>query len=334
MSAAGNCLTCGNGACSRNAADRQRGGHRAFILDEIWPEYRAFLDHEVRPGDQILAPGLFGRAGLPRYDWGPGASHGAGLATLARHLAFRLVRDRPGAQRQPVYLEHDRRIFAALARRLDYHADRLVIDQRFLPFAWRAGVLGGRAYDVLMVRYPLQALHDRLDAMAGPASLRDYRAPDELVQDEAAALARAGRIVTPHHGIAGLFPGRALRLDWQRPPAFKVQPGRRVAFLGPVIGRGGLERARALARHLPEPLIVFGTDLEPGAFDGVAVERRAWGAPGLNGVGAIFHPAAMTSQPRRLLQAAAAGIAIHATEGAGLAPGEWLPLAALDAGNG
>lgn len=331
MSAPGNCLTCGNGACSRNAADRQRGGRRAFILDEVWPEYRAFLGQVRNPGDQVLAPGLFGRA---RYDWGQGAGHGAGLATIARHLALRLVRDRPGAQRQPVYLAHDRRIFAALARRLDYHADRLVIDQRFLPFAWRAGVLGGRTYDVFMVRYPFQALHDRLDSMAGAASLRDYRAPEDLVQDEAAALARAARIVTPHHGIANLFPGRSLRLDWQRPPAFRVQPGRRVAFLGPAIGRGGLDQARALARHLPEPLIVFGRDLEPGAFDGVPVERRIWGPGGLDGVGAIFHPAAMTNQPRRLLQAAAAGIAIHATEGAGLAPGEWLPLSALDAAKG
>lgn len=308
-----------------------RGGRRAFILDEVWPEFRAFLARERGEGDQVLAPGLFGHA---RYAWGAGVERGAGLAAAARHLAMRIVRDRPGAQRQPAYLRHDRQVFEALLRRLDYHADRLVIDQRFLPFAARAGVLGGRRYDVLMVRYPLAALHERLDALAlaegASPSLSDFRAPGDLVRDEAAGLAGAARLVTPHHGIAGLFPGRALPLDWARPAPLAAAPGGRVAFLGPAIGRNGLAVARALARGLADPLIVFGPDLEPGAWAGVAIERRAFGPGWLDGIGAILHPAAMTAQPRRLLQALANGVTLYATEGAGLAPGDWQPLSAFD----
>ncbi|MDD3446348.1 MAG: hypothetical protein PHS60_13110, partial [Zavarzinia sp.] len=254
---------------------------------------------------------------------------------LARHGAMRLVRDMPGALRQPVYLRHDEAMGRALLRHLDYHADRLVIDQRLLPVAWRAGVLGGRHYDVVMTRYPLAALHAALDALAtanpGSRTLADFRAPADLVADEAAALAGAERIVTPHHGIADLFGPRAHRLDWVLPAPVSARRGDRVAFLGPAIGRAGLAVARGFAARLRKPLIVFGPDLEgDGAWDGIPVERRAFGPGWLDGIGAIIHPAAMTHQPRRLLQAIANGVRVHATAGAGLAPGQWRPLADFD----
>jgi hypothetical protein len=46
----------------------------------------------------------------------------------------------------------------------------------------------------------------------------------------------------------------------------------------------------------------------------------------LDGIGAILHPAAMTHQPRALLQAIANGVRVYATPACGLAPADYLPL--------
>jgi len=72
---------------------------------------------------------------------------------------------------------------------------------------------------------------------------------------------------------------------------------------------------------------VFGAMLEGAeAWAGVTIERRGFGPNCLDGIGAILHPAALTAQPRRLLQAAASGVAVYATAACGMDPGEWRPL--------
>jgi hypothetical protein len=218
-----------------------------------------------------------------------------------------------------------------MARRLDYRAQHLVIQQSFLPFLWREGVLGGRTFDVLMNRYPFTELHQRLDTVyaAHPESqtIHDFRAPTELVEDEAEALDAARRVITPHHDIALRFRGRGFWLNWQRPPIIARQRGNRVAFLGPTIARQGIYEARDIGRKLKTPLIVFGADLEGGNFwDGIRIERRHFRDNWMDGIGAIIHPAAVTHQPRRLLQAMEHGITVYAPASCGLAPGAFQPI--------
>jgi hypothetical protein len=311
-----------------------RGGMTAWIIDEVWPEYRAFVAGRMQPEDQLLAPGLDGRSVLGRYAWDLPVSHGAGWATLRRHLAMRRVRDKSGRERQQAYLHHDGRVAAALARRLDYHADHLVIEQTFLPWFAASGLLGGRSYDVLMTRYPLAEVHRKLDAVAaeweGSPTIADYRADAALADAEQRALGGAAGIVTPHHGIAALFPGKALLLDWQASLPKGPAAGRRVGFLGPTVARQGAHWVRERARGLAQPLVVFGSELEGvGFWDGVAIERRPFGADWLADIGAILHPAAMTNQPRRLLRAYEQGIEIYATPGSGLDPRHYRPLQAF-----
>jgi hypothetical protein len=62
------------------------------------------------------------------------------------------------------------------------------------------------------------------------------------------------------------------------------------------------------------------------SWSGLAIERRAFGAGWLDGIGAILHPATLTSQPRRLLQAIAAGVTVYATPASGLDPADYRPL--------
>ena len=247
---------------------------------------------------------------------------------------MRRVAQAPGGIRQRTYLAHDRQVARTLARRIDHRCGHLVVAQTLLPWLEETGALGGRSFDVLMSRYPFGEIHRRLDAAAaelGPsATIGDFRADPDLVEREAALLARARRIFTPHHDLAALFPAQAARLAWHRPPPLPRAAGNRVAFLGPTIARQRPDLVRALAGALPEPLLVFGAMLEgPDYWAGIAVERRGFSANWLDGIGAILHPATLTARPGRLLQALASGVAIYATPACGLDPADWRPLAAF-----
>lgn len=328
------CVSCGVSACAmhhRHGRDEQVVPVRtAWLLDDVWPEYASYVAATVGDDDQLIAPGLFGKALPRRYDWGKQANHISTAATAARHWAMRRTRSAPGHVRQRGYLAHDRLLALRLAPAIDYRARHLVIAQAWLPWLAEAGVLGGRSYDVLMSRYPLADIHRLLDKAAqelGPAAdatITDFRAPDALVRQEMQALAGARRIITPHHGIAALFPLQALTLAWHLPPVRPRRVGDRTAFLGPSLARQRPDLAKAAARDLAEPLVLFGPP-SPNWSDGT-VESRRLDADWLNDIGTILHPATMTAQPRRLLEALAYGVTIRATPECGLADTDFTPL--------
>jgi hypothetical protein len=300
----------------------------AWILDDAWPETASMVAASFRAGDQLLAPGIFGFP-LKRYDWPIPASHSASLETARRHWSMRRVAKARGDVRQSAYLRHDRLIARQLARAMDYRARHLVVAQAWLPWLHEAGALGGRTFDVVMNRYPLGEIHRLLDQAAaemGPsATIADYRADAELVALEARLLDRARRVYTPHHGIAALFPDRAVKLAWHRPKRTAREEGNRVAFLGPTIASQRPDIARKLAMELDQPLVVFGPILE-AAWDGVQIEQRKMGPNWLSDIGTIMHPTTMTHQPRALLNALAYGVTIYATPTCGLDPADYRPL--------
>ena len=324
----------------RHGVEAAPAARISYVMDDVWPEYASMIAASLRPDDQLLAPGLFGPRPA-RYRWpvpaqpaGTPAQHAAALATARRHLAMRRVAKAKGGVRQRAYLAADRDVARALAKAIDYRAGHLVVAQAWLPWLDEAGMLGGRSYDVAMSRYPFAEIHRRLDEAAaeigGSPTIADFRADPELVARETALLARARRIVTPHHGIAALFPEQAMRLAWHRPSPARRAGGDRVAFLGPTIARQRPDIARTLAARIDTPLILFGEMLEGAdVWEGLAIERRSFGPGCFDGIGAILHPATLTSQPRRLLQALAAGVTIYATPASGLDPADYQPIAAF-----
>ena len=301
----------------------------AWVLDDVWPETASMVAEMSGAGDQLIAPGI--RPGLPRrYDWplrGQAPANAADDPPPSRH-APQSPR-RPAACASAPISNRTGWLARRLARAIDYRARHLVVAQSWLPWLDEAGALGGRTFDVVMCRYPLGEVHRMLDQAAAEigksSTIADFRADPALVEREAGLLARARRIVTPHHGIAALFPGRALLLAWHRPPSSPREPGTRVAFLGPTLARQRPDIARRLASSLDQPLIVLGRVIEP-LWDGVAIERRPMGPGWLDGIGAILHPASLTSQPRALLDALANGVSVYATETCGLAPSDYAPL--------
>lgn len=323
------CASCDETGCGMHKIVQALPGERtAFVLDDVCPETASMVAEMFGADDQLIAPGTW--PGFPsRYAWPKHGQAPAKLQTIARHLAMRRVAKAPGGVRQRTYLDHDRRLARRLAKAIDYRSRHLVVAQSWLPWLDEAGALGGRTVDVVMSRYPLGEVHRMLDAAAaeiGPSStIADFRADPALVEREAELLAGAQRIITPHHGIASLFPGRTLLLAWHRPSASAREPGTRVAFLGPTIARQRPDIARRLASSLDQPLIVLGPVIEP-LWEGVAIEHRQLGPGWLDGIGAILHPASLTNQPRALLEALASGVSVYATETSGLARSDYAPL--------
>ena len=326
------CATCGVSECRLSHVRRgvePLPERTSFVLDEVWPEHRALVGETAGPEDQVLIPGIPG-ARIQRYAWGLG-SPVASRATLLRHIAMRRVASARGAIRQAAYGAADERLATDMGRRIDFRARHLVVSQTLAPYLWRQGLLGGRSFDILLTRFPMADLHARLDVLAKAhpksSTLDDFRAPDGLVRAEADALAQARQVITPHHLLARAFDTRGRQLEWERPQPRPRRPGTRVAFLGPTIARQGAYEVRDMAARLSQPLIVFGADLEgPDFWNGVAIERRRMDARWLDDLGSILHPAAMTSAPRRLIEAVTHGVTVYALETCGLAPSDWRPL--------
>lgn len=325
------CASCDETGCDMHKLFQvaERPAERvAWVLDDAWPETASMIAASFGPKDQLITPGLF--PGWPqRYCWPVKSERRAMLATARRHWEMRRVAKASGAIRQRTYLDHDRLLARQLAKAIDYRARHLVVAQSWLLWLDELGAFGGRTFDVVMNRYPLGEIHRLLDQAAveigSSATIADFRAPSMLVEREVRLLARARRIYTPHHGIAGLFPHQAVLLAWHLPPARSIKRGDRVAFLGPTIARQRPDIARRLAAGLTAPLIVFGPMIE-SLWDGVPVERRDGGPDWLDGIGTILHPATLTHEPRALLEAYANGITIYATETCGLGPSEYLPV--------
>lgn len=308
----------------------------SFVLDHCWPEYASFVAGSRRPEDQLLAPG-FWKFSPGRYNWPGDVSRAAGRAMLKRHLGMRRVARAPGYERQSAYLRNDRAVARALAAAIDYRCGHLIVAQNWLTWLDEAGALGGRTFDVLMNRYPMAEIHRMLDDAAGELgdsiTIRDFRAPLELVERETKLLERARQIITPHHGVADLVGEKSVRLAWHRSTPGYLRTGSRVAFLGPTIARQRPDIVRRLCAGLSEPLIVFGDVLEqPCWWDGIPIERRRLAPGWLDDIGAILHPAVMTNEPRRLLEASAAGVRIYATGSCGLAPDDYLRIEEFSGG--
>jgi hypothetical protein len=328
------CASCGESDCFMHEGSGFRlaegVGRRAFLVDEAWPEFKSYVQAAATPADRLGLPLDGARLGLARYAWPTdrfGRVSSAPVEALRRSWALRSAGIQ-GAIRRNAELAAAERIAARLAKSLTPDIVSVTVAQSYLPFLWRAGVLGGRDVSVLMTRLPMAVLQERLDAANRThpnATLGDFRAAAWLVAAEAEALADAVRIVTPHAEIAALFGQRAVRLPWRTTPRRErsVTPIRRIGFPGPTVARKGAHAVRQAALALDLEVMPLGSELEgEGFWDGVRLA-----APGdWTKVDVIVQPALVEDQPRRLLAAIATGIPVIATPACGLDPQPGLKL--------
>lgn len=326
----GSCASCGVSSCFRHLKPDtdENPGRSAWLVDESWPEWNSYLTQLESPPDLLLRPLDGERWHKPNYAWnGEGFRHtrNATLLTLRRAWSTRRLREQ-GAERQRALLAWDERLARHYARQLQPEHTHLVVAQNLLPFLWRDGVLGGRTFDVLMVRLPIHELQKQLDEAARlhPESktCADFRAPAEMADAEAQALVAAEHWITPHQFIASLAGPRAVTVPWKMatPSATAGKGANRVIFPASTLGRKGAYELREAARALDIELVCLGGIIESKDFwQGVKMHRPAEGMGSwLDGAAAVVLPAFVEHRPRRLLAALAAGVPVITTPQCGL----------------
>lgn len=333
---ANTCGTCAETTCFRHEGTRAPVGRTAFLVDENWPEFRAYVA-AARTADDVLALPLDGgRWKVARYAWptdGFARVYAASLTAVMRSARLRFAKD--GPQKRAVDLRGAEAVAARAAAALTADVTDVVVAQSLLPHLWRAGHLGGRRFKVLMTRMPMAEIERRLNAAAAKhperRTLADFRADSALVAAEREALAAADAVITSHSAIAALFGERAEMVPWATPKAAaRGERGHAVAFVGPTIARKGAYEMREAARALDCEVVLLGGELEGASFWSAVRTRRADPANWLNGVAAVVQPALLEDAPRRLLAALAVGVPVIATRACGLPEQSGLTLVPED----
>ena len=323
--AAESCETCGMISCFRHpsAAGLPQSAITAWVVDAFVPEHAAYLEKHRQSDDHLFLPLNRRRWKVGPYRWpshGFARIHDTPWTVLQRSWVSRRLATQ-GAARQKALLRMDEKLVGAFRNRLPATAMHLVVSQNLLPFLWQSGALGGRTFDVLMTRLPMAELQRVLDAAAAAhaksPTLADFRAPSAIVNAETEALEAARYWITSHTGIAALAGDRAHLLPWQLPATRTIERGNKLVFPASTLGRKGAWELREALIGLDIPLQLGGPILEdPRFWDGLTTVPA--GPDWLTGAGAVVLPAWVEHQPRRLLQAVAAGIPVIASAACGL----------------
>ena len=203
------CTDCSAVRCFRHSRTEssKRSGRTAFLIEESWPEFAAFVSKEKSADDDLFLPFHSRLVQISRYKWdtsGYSRVASANFKLLMSSLKARLApNDKPIIAHQLARSEMLARYYG---ERLPIDASRVYVAQTLLPFLWRSGHLGGRSFSVLMTRLPVGILHEQLDDLAREfperKTFQEFRAPEWMVEAEAAALEQAEEIVTPQCGAS------------------------------------------------------------------------------------------------------------------------------------
>lgn len=323
------CESCGMVSCFRHAemAGLKTQARTAFLVDEWWPEFDAWIGQERGDRDRLLMPMKPGMVGGKRYPWSVKGwervsdfpAFVVGRSWRSRRLAGQ------GAERQRSLLKSSCELASLYEKHLPFDALHVVVTQSLLPYLWLSGALGGRTFDVLMQRAPLGALQESLDRAYArhpeSSTLGDFRLDGDLVMAEEEALKRANRWITPNRQLAEMAGSRAVLLDWTMPQGkaseAKKTFSKQMVFPASTLGRKGAYEVRETARTLGWTVVLSGPVLESAEFwRGVEVVNS--GADWLNFAGPVVMPVWAESQPRRLLLALANGRPVITTKASGL----------------
>lgn len=305
----GDCVTCGQDECFRNAPTlRDAQSRTAILVQAPMPEHAQFLTTEVAQGERIGADASLSMrvrqkilAIEHRLQRSPPARRATALAALAADAA--------AARLRPEHLE-------------------LYVDQAWLPYLWRRGALAGRRYRVLMRALPMAHIHSQLDAAAArhpvEPSLRDFRADDDLLRAERDALEGAERWIGPHAGMLVLAGAKAHALPWRLPTMDIARAERRP---GPIriyfpasslMRKGAWELSAAMAGLDAEIVLPVRDGGEPARWNDIALHRIDDVDTALSLCDAVALPAWVEHEPRALIAAIARGIPVIATAACGL----------------
>lgn len=331
------CVTCGQTGCFRHRDEGVLSGRQAFVLDALWPEFERLLGERAEADDTVLFPldGRCWRVGRYRLPGDLRARTRFATGTGLRRMVLGRRAMAPPVARQ-FQLEATDAIAEELARKVPYEAQRVVVDIRYLPALMKSGVLGGRTYEVWVMRTPLRLLQGALDRAfaANPEAvlLGDFRAELELVNREWRGLVGAEKVVTPHLEVARQLREAGITVEvvpWVVDGVPERRDGGYLYFPGPTAARKGAWEVWEVCRRLGVPVAVGGRNLEgQGFWDGVEVLDVD--THPLEGAGVVFAPSVFEDRPGILLRAQAMGIPVVTTKESGLERAVWVEFGDLE----
>lgn len=324
------CATCGVENCFRmvEPTKYQNFGKTAFLLDEFSPEFDEYIQKNKTETDVCFIPIDGKRFNKSNYAWtleNFSETKQSFLTTLIRSYKSRRLA-KQGAERQKNLLAMSEKLAKSFAENLKHDVLHIVVQQNLLPFLWREGVLGGRTFDVLMNSLPIEELQKRLDFACSlhPESKTagDFRADEWLIEAETEALKNARKIITPHTGIAKLFPEKSELLSWHLPKTTDRKPKTEnlkplIVFPASTVARKGVYELREAIRGLNVKIMILGAELEGAdfwqGFD-LEIDKSNW----LEKADVVVIPAFIEHHPRRVLQAVAHQIPVIASKSCGV----------------
>ncbi len=321
------CYSCGNFACFKHpdrTSVKQEIATTTFILDEKWPEYDEYINEVATDSDNFILPLKQNKfIKTDRYSWTAAKFRKTEFTNFQGIYRALKLRFSPKNKNNvfELVLQLDKKIATAAASQIPIDSTHLVISQNLLPFLFETGALGGRTFDVIMTRLPLEKLHERLDYafLNHPDSptLKDFRARKELIELENKALTKARQIITPHSEIAEIFKNKVIKLNWFIPSSSNGQPkGGKVLFPASAVGRKGAYEIRRLATELQLNLTVSGRTIENGNFwKDLKIEKLN---KDFDQIGLVVYPTYIENQPRQILKAISKGIPVITTSACGL----------------
>ena len=320
------CYSCGNSACFKHPDKRplnQKIETTTYILDEKWNEFDDYVKSITKENDNFIIPlkkNTFIKT--DRYLWKALKSNKTNATT--RQGIYRALKLRFSPKKNNVFemiLELDKKIARAAANQIPIESTHLVISQNLLPFIYETGFLGGRTFDVLMNRLPIEKLQERLDYAHSkhPESetLNDFRTTSKLANIELIALKKARKIITPHSEIAEMFNNKVEKLNWHIPSkSIEHLKGNKILFPASAVGRKGAYEIKRLALELNLELMISGRTIEKENFwEKIKVEKFKGD---FNEVGLVIYPTYIENQPRQILKAISKGIPIITTSACGV----------------
>ncbi|MTI32528.1 VanW family protein [Xanthovirga aplysinae] len=321
------CYSCGNFSCFKHpdrSTEKPETATTTFILDEKWPEFDNYIKTIATDSDHFIVPfkkNWFIKT--DRYNWTAMKFTQTKFTTFQG--IYRALKLRYASKKMnnvfELSLNLDKKIAHASAKQIPIESTHLVISQNLLPFIYETGVLGGRTYDVLMTRLPIEKLHERLDFAhlknPGSVTLKDFRASNQLIEFENKALTMARKVITTHNEIANIFKNKVEKLEWDLPKiSVKQSKGNKVLFPASGIGRKGAYEMKRLAKALDLNLAITGRTLENEYFwEDLKIEK-------FNGdfdeIALVVYPTYVEHQPRQILNAISKGIPIITTNACGI----------------
>ena len=324
------CVSCHNIDCNYSIiSDKLESNNKTFILDECWTEYDNYLQDKISKNDVVIIPVKKNLLiNTNRYNWTINNTQNiiyTSFEGIYRALKLRMNRHNNVFEEQ---LKLDKLIAEKASKLIPLNTTHLIISQNLLPFIYESGALGGRTYDVLMVRNTFEKIHHSLDQAhkTHPSSktLNDFRASDDLINLENKALENANSIISPHSDIQSIYPQKSINLKWNIiENGNSNHTNNKVLFPAGGFGRKGAYEIRRLAKELNLDIVLYSNAKEDINFwDEVSTSKFT----DFKEIGLIIYPTYIEHQPRVLLKALSFNIPIITTPSSGLKSSELVEI--------